>query len=72
MSRAVLRVSLLLLAALGRAGAGGEQDQDQEHGDEDSPHPGQKGEQGVPRAWNVPDAWGTQLLGLACLVHGAL
>lgn len=70
MSRGVLRVSLLLLAALGRAGAGSEQDQ--EHGGEDSSHPRQKGEQGVPRARDAPDAWGTQLLGLACLVHGAL
>lgn len=75
MSRAVLRVSLLLLAALGRAGAGSEQDQDQEHGDEDSPHPRQKGEQGVPRAWNVPDACGTHAgFGMPCargtLMHG--
>ncbi|OPJ75467.1 carbonic anhydrase 9 [Patagioenas fasciata monilis] len=60
MSRAVLRVSLLLLAALGRAGAGSEQDQDQEHehGGEDSPHPRQKGPGRSHWSYEDKDHWG--------------
>lgn len=64
MSRAALRVSLLLLAALGRPGAGSEQDEEQ--GGEDSPHSREKGEHGgrgggrgcpaqrEPRRWGPP------------------
>ncbi|XP_064293986.1 carbonic anhydrase 9 [Phalacrocorax carbo] len=45
MSRAALLVSLLLLAAPGRPGAGSDQDQDhdQEHGSKDPPHSQEKG-----------------------------
>ncbi|XP_065512596.1 carbonic anhydrase 9 isoform X2 [Caloenas nicobarica] len=58
MSRGVLRVSLLLLAALGRAGAGSDQDQDQEHGGEDSSHPRQKGPGHSHWSYEDRDHWG--------------
>lgn len=72
MSRAALRVTLLLLAALGRPGAGSEHDE--EHGGQDAPSSREKGEQGVPaagfggpRGTGHPEARCTPVLGLGSL-----
>ncbi|XP_075583194.1 carbonic anhydrase 9 [Pelecanus crispus] len=56
MSRAALRFSLLLLAALGRAGADSEHDQ--EHGDEDSPHSREKGPGHSHWSYEDREHWG--------------
>ncbi|KAK4816154.1 hypothetical protein QYF61_011536, partial [Mycteria americana] len=56
MNRAALRVSLLLLAALGRAGAGSEHDQ--EHGGEDSPHSRDKGPGHSHWSYEEQEHWG--------------
>ncbi|XP_056181551.1 carbonic anhydrase 9-like isoform X3 [Falco biarmicus] len=56
MSRTALRVCLLLLAALGRAGS--EHDQDQEHGDEDVPHSSEKGPGHSHWSYEDPEHWG--------------
>ncbi|XP_059689712.1 carbonic anhydrase 9 [Gavia stellata] len=57
MSRAALRVSLLLLAALGRAGAGSEHDEE-EHGGEDSPHSREKGPGHSHWSYEDREHWG--------------
>ncbi|KAM6109100.1 carbonic anhydrase 9-like [Phoenicopterus ruber ruber] len=54
MSRAALRVSLLLLAALGRAGS----EHDQEHGGEDSPHSREKGPGHSHWSYEDQEHWG--------------
>ncbi|KAM7077066.1 carbonic anhydrase 9 [Ciconia maguari] len=56
MNRAALRVSLLLLAALGQAGAGSEHDQ--EHGGEDSPHSRDKGPGHSHWSYEEREHWG--------------
>ncbi|KAM6301581.1 LOW QUALITY PROTEIN: carbonic anhydrase 9 [Podargus strigoides] len=63
MSRAALRVSLLLLAALGRAGAGTEHEQ--EHGEEDPPHAQDKGPGHSHWSYEDREHWGVDYLNCA-------
>uniref|UniRef100_A0A8C8B6F1 Carbonic anhydrase n=1 Tax=Otus sunia TaxID=257818 RepID=A0A8C8B6F1_9STRI len=58
MSRAALRVSLLLLAALGRAGS----EHDQEHGGEDPPHSREKGPGHSHWSYEDREHWGVDYL----------